>query len=122
MYKREILKSSKELTPKEKLELRLTNELTPIVENFDKLPELHIDYFAVCQIVNDNSDSKEYTQVFIKDKDGTIYTSGSESLIERLYDLYSAANEEGIDFVVQLVQKDSKNRQGAKFLSANLVI
>lgn len=126
MYKREIIECPFVLKAKDKMDIRLNNDLTPIGKNpSEELKDITIEYFALCHVFNDKSENKEYDVMLIKTIDGKFYSTGSDSLINRLIELreaYADLEDESLPFRVSITGKPSKKRQGENYLSANLII
>ena len=124
-YEVNIVSSTKELSPKEKIKLKdLSNSI-----NLDNATQaegkvvINYDYHVILEIHNEKSkDRKDYQNVVVVDKDGTKYNTGSESFLTTLEDITSemlSAGEE--DFSIEVYRKDSKNYKGKQFITCSVL-
>lgn len=124
-YEVNIVGSTKELSPKEKIKLKdLSNSI-----NLDNATQeegkvvINYDYHVILEIHNEKSkDRKDYQNVVVVDKDGTKYNTGSESFLTTLEDITGemlSAGEE--DFSIEVYRKDSKNYKGKQFITCSVL-
>ena len=124
-YEVNIVSSTKELSPKEKIKLKdLSNSI-----NLDNATQeqgkvvIDYDYHVLLNIHNEKSkDRKDYQNVVVVDKDGTKYNTGSESFLTTLEDITGemlSAGEE--DFSIEVYRKDSKNYKGKQFITCSVL-
>lgn len=124
-YEVNIVSSTRELTPKEKIKLKdLSNSI-----NLDNATQaegkvvINYDYHVILEIHNEKSkDRKDYQNVVVVDKDGTKYNTGSESFLTTLEDITGemlSAGEE--DFSIEVYRKDSKNYKGKQFITCSVL-
>jgi len=124
-YEVNIVSSTKELSPKEKIKLKdLSNSI-----NLDNATQaegkvvINYDYHVILNIHNEKSkDRKDYQNVVVVDKDGTKYNTGSESFLTTLEDITGemlSAGEE--DFSIEVYRKDSKNYKGKQFITCSVL-
>lgn len=124
-YEVNIVSSTKELSPKEKIKLKdLSNSI-----NLDNATQeqgkvvIDYDYHVILEIHNEKSkDRKDYQNVVVVDKDGTKYNTGSESFLTTLDDITGemlSAGEE--DFSIEVYRKDSKNYKGKQFITCSVL-
>ncbi len=124
-YEVNIVSSTKELSPKEKIKLKdLSNSI-----NLDNATQaegkvvINYDYHVILEIHNEKSkDRKDYQNVVVVDKDGTKYNTGSESFLTTLEDITGemlSAGEE--DFSIEVYRKDSKNYKGKQFITCSVL-
>ena len=124
-YEVKIVSATKELTPKEKIQLKdLSNAI-----NLDTATQaegkvvINYDYHVILEIHNEKSkDRKDYQNVVVVDKDGTKYNTGSESFLTTLEDITGemlSAGEE--DFSIEVYRKDSKNYKGKQFITCSVL-
>ena len=124
-YEVNIVSSTKELSPKEKIKLKdLSNSI-----NLDNATQaegkvvINYDYHVILEIHNEKSkDRKDYQNVVVVDKDGTKYNTGSESFLTTLEDITGemlSAGEE--DFSIEVYRKDSKNYKGKQFITCSVM-
>ncbi len=127
-YKSEVVDSSKELTAKERIQLKdLTdgtnlNELVSSAGHVD----ISIDFTATVEVHNEKAEHKDYTVYVYMDKDGTKYYSGSETLANRISEIADELADDGISIsdegiILQVYGRDSKNFAGRQFLTAKLL-
>lgn len=119
-YKCSVKFSSKELTNREKLMVKDTT-------NADKLDELIVpgehlvitpDFFVILDVHNDRSDTKDYEQYLIVDKDGKKYYTGSPSFWESFTDISEEMGDE--EFSIDIYKVESKNFKGKHFLTCSI--
>lgn len=124
-YEVNIVSSTRELSPKEKIKLKdLSNSI-----NLDNATQaegkvvINYDYHVILNIHNEKSkDRKDYQNVVVVDKDGTKYNTGSESFLTTLEDITGemlSAGEE--DFSIEVYRKDSKNYKGKQFITCSVL-
>ena len=124
-YEVNIVSSTKELSPKEKIKLKdLSNSI-----NLDNATQaegkvvIDYDYHVILEIHNEKSkDRKDYQNVVVVDKDGTKYNTGSESFLTTLEDITGemlSAGEE--NFSIEVYRKDSKNYKGKQFITCSVL-
>lgn len=124
-YEVNIVSSTRELSPKEKIKLKdLSNSI-----NLDNATQeegnvvINYDYHVLLNIHNEKSkDRKDYQNVVVVDKDGTKYNTGSESFLTTLEDITDemlSAGEE--DFSIEVYRKDSKNYKGKQFITCSVL-
>lgn len=130
MFKAEIIESSKELTPRERVALKdtgLCHRLDEIVPNPGegdiKLAPLS---FVLLHITNDKAKdgNTEYDQFVIVASDGERYLTGSESFITSFRDIWEEMDgfDENDPWILSIYKKESKNRAGKYFLTCSLVM
>ena len=124
-YEVNIVSSTKELSPKEKIKLKdLSNSI-----NLDNATQaegkvvINYDYHVLLNIHNEKSkDRKDYQNVVVVDKDGTKYNTGSESFLTTLEDITAEMLSAGeTDFSIEVYRKDSKNYKGKQFITCSVL-
>ena len=125
MYKATITRTNKELSAREKIALK---DLGGAVSLFDIVkPDesliIEVDVVANVHVVNDKSDSGEYSVIVIKDTNGDIYSTGSEGFSTSIGDILDELCESGDTepFKIKCYKKKSKNEKGY-FISCSLMI
>ena len=122
-YKVEIKSCSKELTARERIQLKdLTNavKIEPLTEVEPLV--IPIAFHAELHVINPASEDKEYDTFVLVDHEGNKFYSGSESLWSsyiNIYDELVDAGEE--DFAISITRLPSKKREGKHFLTCSLV-
>lgn len=127
-YSTKIVSSSRELTVKEKITLKDFNDcvgLDTVVTN-DQGFIIDPDVIVEVQVHNERAkDDKDYTTIVILDKDGTKYSTSSNSLRDSISDIMDelADLEEAdrADLKIKIFKKPSKNYSGKYFLTATVV-
>lgn len=124
-YEVNIVSSTRELSPKEKIKLKdLSNSINlDNATQAEGLVVINYDYHVILEIHNEKSkDRKDYQNVVVVDKDGTKYNTGSESFLTTLEDITGemlSAGEE--DFSIEVYRKDSKNYKGKQFITCSVL-
>lgn len=122
MYKVEIAFCSKELTARERIMMKDTTDATKIdvaTENGEKLV-ITPDMYAVLNVHNDKSDSKDYEQYVILDKNGTKYVTGSPSFWSSFEEIVDEMSDEE-EYQIKCYKLDSKNYKGKQFLTCSII-
>lgn len=124
-YEATIKYTSRELTVRERIKIKDTTGSTTL----DKATEqgrvlITPDYWASIAIHNEKSkrDDKDYDNYVIVDKNGTIYSTGSESFWNSflsIADEMIAAGE--TEFDITVYRMPSKNFQGKDYITCSLV-
>lgn len=123
-YEVKIGTTSKELTARERVQLKDTTDciaLDEATKNGNKI-EINVDWYAVLDVHNEKSDNKDYNVYIIVDKDGTRYSTGSVNFFnsfQNIVDEMIDAGEE--DFSVKVYARDSKNYTGKQFITCSLI-
>ena len=127
-YKATIRECSKDLTAKEKIQLKDTSN----AESLDTLTTdakfdntkvlLDVDFYALLDVHNEHSDNKDYINFIVVDKNGNKYVTGSQSFITSFIDIYTEMKEAGEDdIVIEVYRKESKNYKGKDFITCSIV-
>ena len=122
-YKVTIESVSKELTAKERIQLKDLSD----AQRLDKLTQvepvfINVAFYATLSVHNEKADDKDYKNYVVVAKDGTRYVTGSSSFItafENIMDEISDSGEE-IELVVKVYRLPSKNREGKDFITCSL--
>lgn len=123
-YKVNVEFSSKELTPYEKIAIKDTSNTKKLDEAIQENGSIIVDfdYYVLLTIHNEKSENKDYEVTVVVDKDGTKYSTSSQSFMSSLDDIYEELNDEGItDFKIKIYSKESKNYKGKYFITCSLV-
>ena len=127
-YSTKIVSSSRELTVKEKITLKDFNDCTGLdtVVTNEQGFIIDPDVIVEVQVHNERAkDDKDYTTIVILDKDGTKYSTSSNSLRDSISDIMDelADLEEAdrADLKIKVFKKPSKNYSGKYFLTATVV-
>lgn len=127
-YSTKIVSSSRELTTKEKITLKDFNDcvgLDTVVTN-DQGFIIDPDVIVEVQVHNERAkDDKDYTTIVILDKDGTKYSTSSNSLRDSISDIMDELADldenDRADLKIKVFKKPSKNYSGKYFLTATVV-
>lgn len=116
-----IKESSKQLTAKERVQIKATNGATRI----DKATEeghvyIDVDYYAILNVHNENSDNEDYDQLLIVAKDGERYVTGSESFTDAFLDIMGDMADEAEAWELDVFRMPSSKRDGKYFLTCSV--
>lgn len=129
-YNTQIISSSRELTAKERITLKDFNDCTgldTVVGTDDNsFITLDPDVIVEVQVHNERAkDDKDYTTIIILDKNGTKYSTSSNSLRDSIADimeeLKNLSDEDKADLKIKVFKKPSKNYNGKFFLTATVI-
>lgn len=127
-YSTKIVTTSRELTVKEKITLKDFNDcvgLDTVVTNEQGFI-IDPDVIVEVQVHNERAkDDKDYTTIVILDKDGTKYSTSSNSLRDSISDIMDELADleetDRADLKIKVFKKPSKNYSGKYFLTATVV-
>lgn len=127
-YSTKIITSSRELTVKEKITLKDFNDcvgLDTVVTNEQGFI-IDPDVIVEVQVHNERAkNDKDYTTIVILDKDGTKYSTSSNSLRDSISDIMDELADleetDRADLKIKIFKKPSKNYSGKYFLTATVV-
>lgn len=123
-YKAVVARASKELTAKEKIMLK---DMSDAVKLDDEVKEQAIvikpEFYAIINVHNEKSDTKDYTKIVIVDGDSGIkYTTGSMPFITTFEDIMQEMEDAGeTDFSLKVYAKESKNYKGKYFITCSII-
>lgn len=127
-YSTKIVSSSRELTVKEKITLKNFNDCTGLDTVVTNEQGFIIDPDVIVEVEVHNErakDDKDYTTIVILDKDGTKYSTSSNSLRNSISDIMDELSElsaeDKADLKIKVFKKPSKNYSGKYFLTATVV-
>ena len=127
-YSTKIVSSSRELTVKEKITLKDFNDCTALdtVVTIDTGFIINPDVIVEVQVHNERAkDDKDYSTIVILDKDGTKYSTSSNSLRDSISDIMDELADldetDKADLKIKVFKKASKNYTGKYFLTATVV-
>lgn len=127
-YSTKIVSSSRELTVKEKITLKDFNDCTGLdtVVTNEQSFIIDPDVIVEVQVHNERAkDDKDYTTIVILDKDGTKYSTSSNSLRDSISDIMDELADleetDRADLKIKVFKKPSKNYSGKYFLTATVV-
>lgn len=123
-YKAVVARASKELSAKEKIMLK---DMSDAVKLDDAVKEQAIvikpEFYAIINVHNEKSDTKDYTKIVIVDGDSGIkYTTGSMPFITTFEDIMEEMEDAGeTDFSLKVYAKESKNYKGKYFITCSII-
>ena len=123
-YKAVVARASKELSAKEKIMLK---DMSDAVKLDDEVKEQAIiikpEFYAIINVHNEKSDTKDYTKIVLVDGDSGIkYTTGSMPFITTFEDIMQEMEDAGeTDFSLKVYAKESKNYKGKYFITCSII-
>jgi hypothetical protein len=121
-YTVSVVETSKELTGKQKIQLKDTTDCVRLDQaTLEGNVIIDVDFWAELAIHNEKSDDKDYTNYVVVDKSGVRYVTGSEafwSAFRNIFDDMSHCDEE---WTLKVYRKPSKNRQGKDFITCSVL-
>ena len=81
------------------------------------------EFYAIINVHNEKSDTKDYTKIVIVDGDSGIkYTTGSMPFITTFEDIMQEMEDAGeTDFSLKVYAKESKNYKGKYFITCSII-
>lgn len=122
MYTIKIVNASANLTARDRINLKDTNNAVSLDEltKAEDKPVLHITQWAELNVSNDEN-GKEYNKYVLAAADGTKYTTGSANFWKSFLSIASELAEEGEDEVdIVIYRLPSKNFPGKEFITCSL--
>ena len=121
-YAVKIVECSKELTAKQKIQLKDTTDAIKLDEvTQDGAVVIDPDMWVILEIHNDKSDNKDYNNYLVVAKDGQKYVTGSESFWSSFYDIASEMKSSDEKWAVKVYKMPSKNYKGKEFITCSVV-
>lgn len=122
-YKVDIIDCSKsDLTGKERIQLKDMSDAVKLDKaTRDSEILIDVDFYAIAQIHNENSDDKDYNTYIIVSKDGTRYTTGSSTFWSSFMNIYSEMVNTDEDWQLKVYQLPSRQREGKNFITCSVV-
>jgi hypothetical protein len=119
-YSAKIGYASKQLEIKEKIQIKDVSNHKPLDQEPENLV-IDLDYFAVIEVHNEKSENKDYIVIVIADKNGTKYSTSSQTFYNTLSDLYDECIDNDLtEIQIKVLKKESKNYKGKQFLTCTL--
>lgn len=122
-YSVKIVESSRELTAKERIQLKdlsTAKALDEVIESNERIVISPEDY-VVLEVHNEKSDTKDYEKYVIIDKDGTKYSTGSQPLWSTYQNIADEMEGESEDWSIVVFSLPSKNYKGKSFLTCEII-
>lgn len=121
-YNVTIKETSRELTPKQKVMIKDTSDCIKLDMATQDCPVIiDMDMYAVLDVHNEKSESKDYNVYVVVDKDGTRYVTGSESFFTSLKAIYDEMKDSTEEWAIKAYRLPSKNRAGKDFITCSLI-
>lgn len=121
-YTVSIRECSAELTAKQRIQLKDTTESVKLDKaTQDGAVTVDVDFYAVLDIHNEKSEDKDYVCFVLVDKDGTTYTTGSQSFWNSFMDIYDELHDSTEPWALKIYRMPSKNRQGKDFITCSVI-
>lgn len=123
-YKAVVARASKELSAKEKIMLK---DMSDAIKLDDEVKEQALvikpDFYAIINVHNEKSDTKDYTKIVIVDKtSGNKYTTGSMPFITTFEDIVEEMADAGEEeYELKVYAKESKNYKGKYFITCSII-
>lgn len=121
-YEVTILSCSKELSAKERIQLKDTTGATKLdTATQEGKVRIDLDFYAEISIHNEKSEDKDYSNYVIVDKNGTRYVTGSPSFWSAFINIAKEMENESEPWGIEAYRMPSKNRQGKDFITCSLI-
>lgn len=123
-YKVEIVECSKpSLSARERVKLKDVSAMTKLdvitAESDDVL--INPDYYAELNVTNSASEQGEYKVYVVVDKNGTMFTTGSDSFYTAFRDIFDEMDGTGEEYEISCYRQESKNYKGKSFITCTIV-
>lgn len=123
-YSAKVIEISKEVSAKQKIQLKDTTNCISLDEATNENDRLVIapDYYAVIAVHNDKSEDKDYEKYVVVDRAGNKYVTGSKSFFTALKDIMSdmAAEAPDEEYDIEVYRRESANYKGKTFITCSL--
>lgn len=122
-YEVKIIKSSKELSARERISLKNFDEMIALDEAVNaETPRLMIDVsgYVVASVHNEKSDNVDYNKFIIIDKDGQRYITGSNPFFSSFMEIWDEMDGENDDWGITVYKRESNNYKGKEFLTCTI--
>lgn len=121
-YSVSVKESSRELTAKERIQLKDTTNAVKLDEVTQTEPVTIVpEMYAVLDIHNEKSDNVDYKNYVIVAKDGTKYVTGSDSFWSSFMEIATEMANEPEEWAIEVYRKPSKNYKGKEFITCSIV-
>lgn len=125
-YSVSIEQTSKELTAKERVQIKDTGDCVHIdaatQESDNGSIVINPAWYAILSIHNDKSQDKDYENYVIVDRDGTRYVTGSHSFMDAFLNIFeemeTVTDEE---WALKVYRLPSKSRAGKDFITCSVI-
>ena len=125
MYTVEITKTSRELSPKERVAIKngSAKKLDELTQNGEFI--ITPVGYAILKVNNDKSADKTYEQYVVFDISGDKYVTGSKSFFDAFLNIYTELNDENgtqiEEYSLRVFRKPSRNYAGKEFITCEVL-
>lgn len=123
MFNATISFVSKELTAKQRIQFKDTQDAIKIDKVLETEPELllDVDYYGILQVHNDRAENPDYEQYIIVTKSGEKYTTGSDSFLSSFEEIVKEMEGSDEEYQIRAYRNPSKNREGKYYLACGII-
>ena len=120
-YSVSIAKASRELTAKERIQLKDTTDALKLDE-VTQTEAIIIKpmLYAELDIYNEMSDNKDYKNYIVVDEAGQKYVTGSDSFWTSFMDIAREMENETEEWAIKVYRMPSKNYKGKEFITCSI--
>lgn len=122
-YSAKVKYASIELTAKQRIAIKDTSSAIKLDEaTKDNNVIIAPEFYAIIEVHNEKSDTKDYEKIVIQDKDsGERYTTGSKPFISTFVDIWDDMSGEDEEWKIEVYPKESTNYKGKTFLTCRII-
>ena len=121
-YSVKMRTASKDLTHKERVQLKDTTNATGLDQLTQDGPVvLDIAFYAILDIHNEKSENKDYSVCVMVDKGGNKFCTSSPSFITTMEDIMADMDGCDEEWSLEVQRRPSNNYKGKEFLTCSVV-
>lgn len=128
-FKCDVIESSKELTTKERVRVKDTQDalnLNELVQeakdNGDSGIVIDVDFYVKLHIHNEKATpNQDYDVIVIYDKNGQKFTTGSEAFMRQFDSIWYDMSESDEEWSLKVYGRPSKNYTGRDFITCSVL-
>lgn len=120
-YKVEIIETSKELTPKERIAFKDTGDAVKLEHVADEPLTIKVVDYAKLSVHNEASENVDYEVFILVDADGTKYVTGSSTFFDSFINIYNEMKDSNEEWAIKVYKVPSKNYAGKSFLTCSII-
>lgn len=121
-YSVSIAQVNRELTAKERIQLKDTTDALKLDEITQAEPVvISPTIYAELDIHNEMSDNKDYKNYIVVDENGQKYVTGSASFWTSFIDIANEMENEDEKWAIKVYRIPSKNYKGKEFITCSIV-
>ena len=121
-YSVKVRYCSKELSAKERVQIKDTSDCVRLdTATQENAVMIDVDFYAELIIHNEKSEDKDYKTYVVVDKDGTRYTTGSDSFWSSFINICEEMEDSDEEWSIKAYRLPSKNRAGKDFITCSLI-